>query len=385
MRSATFLTGAFVLTAGVLLSISAVLFGGGFIFQNNLRFMAYFEGSHRGLSVGSPVLLRGVVIGRVSEIRVEFDANDAALIRIPVMMDLDPRTIIELNVVQQNPEDAIQTLIQRGLRAQLILQSFVINQLAVSLDFHPLSTPRFVGQGPFPELPTIASPFDEIARSLDNFSLADMMEDVRATLKGVRQVIESPELLAMIVETQHFMRDLRQTLPPLTQQVDQLLGELQQFVTETRVVVPQLTHQLDALITETQLTMTTARQNLMTLTPNAQQTLRAYQNLAEGVQRDVQARLRELRPAMTQATQLLAQVAALIDVTQVRIEQLNGPLSASESLLRRTQQLLASDGSVGYGLPTALNALTAMANSLKNLADLLERRPESLLYGRGQR
>jgi paraquat-inducible protein B len=51
-----------------------------------------FTGSLRGLSVGAPVLLRGIKIGQVLDIQLEFDSERLDFF-IPVLIEIEPERI----------------------------------------------------------------------------------------------------------------------------------------------------------------------------------------------------------------------------------------------------------------------------------------------------
>jgi paraquat-inducible protein B len=69
----TKLIGIFVL-AGLALAIAAILiFGGGSVFRPVKPVVMYFTASVQGLNVGSPVMFRGVPVGRVTAINLNFD------------------------------------------------------------------------------------------------------------------------------------------------------------------------------------------------------------------------------------------------------------------------------------------------------------------------
>ena len=53
------LIGGFVVGAVVLLIISVVVLGSGLLFKRTNRYVLFFDGSIKGLSVGAPVILRG--------------------------------------------------------------------------------------------------------------------------------------------------------------------------------------------------------------------------------------------------------------------------------------------------------------------------------------
>ena len=59
--------GAFVLAALVLAVAAIVIFGSGKFFVKQDQYVAYFQGSVKGLRVGAPVVFRGVKIGEVTK------------------------------------------------------------------------------------------------------------------------------------------------------------------------------------------------------------------------------------------------------------------------------------------------------------------------------
>ena len=79
--------GLFVIGAIVLLVAALVIFGGGKFFKKTNRYVAFFEGSVKGLTVGAPVMFRGVRIGKVDDFQVYYDAKEEVF-KIPVMLTL---------------------------------------------------------------------------------------------------------------------------------------------------------------------------------------------------------------------------------------------------------------------------------------------------------
>ena len=65
--SPTFI-GAFVVGAIICMVAEVLLFGGGKFFTEKLPYIMFFDSFVEGLSVGAPVIFRGVQIGQVTEI-----------------------------------------------------------------------------------------------------------------------------------------------------------------------------------------------------------------------------------------------------------------------------------------------------------------------------
>ena len=76
---------------GIVLAVAAiVLFGKFSLFNPSVRAAIVFEDSIAGLSVGAPVTFRGVRVGAVESIAIEFDP-ETNVAYIPVIVRLDAR------------------------------------------------------------------------------------------------------------------------------------------------------------------------------------------------------------------------------------------------------------------------------------------------------
>src|SRR5262245_33026180 len=118
--------GAFVVSAVVLVVAGVLLFGGGKFFQEKVPYVLSFDSSVEGLNVGAPVIFRGVQVGQVMEIAAIADPQTFD-VRIKVQIEL-VRGVIKVGAEDQrfkDPRQAMQHLVQKGLRASLRMQSFV--------------------------------------------------------------------------------------------------------------------------------------------------------------------------------------------------------------------------------------------------------------------
>jgi paraquat-inducible protein B len=166
-------------------------------YSNTLKYVMHFNGSVRGLTEGAPVQLRGIPIGRVTDISLELDKKTAE-IHVPVIVELEPGRIESINDDNKvSDEDVMGQLIKKGLRAQLQMGSIVTGQLLIDLDFHPETKNVVSGNlhSELPEFPTTASSFEEFTHS------AQIIMDKLAKLPLDKLTVEMNKTLTSLQET----------------------------------------------------------------------------------------------------------------------------------------------------------------------------------------
>ncbi len=199
-------------------------------FTQRLRFVLFFDGSVRGLSVGAPVEFKGIKVGEVVDIRLEFDPADTSF-RIPVLVEIEPERVIARGEREGgDPYQILETLVGRGLRARLQTGSLLTGQLFVELDMHPGTAIRLVSAGtPYPELPTIPASLEEIERSVKSFlgklekvDLEAISVELLGTLEGANALVSSGEIKGAVSNLRGSMANLRSLLGKLDRRVDPL-------------------------------------------------------------------------------------------------------------------------------------------------------------------
>jgi paraquat-inducible protein B len=266
------LIGAFLLGAIALVVTGLMVFGGGQFFTEKMTYVAYFPETVSGLNDGAPVNFRGVKVGTVRRIEVQFNAQDLS-VRIPVYLQLERRRIREIGGTI--PEiNFIPELIERGLRAQLQLQSIVTGQLSVQLDIHPNRPARFVDPvGELPEMPTIPSSMQEFTETIESLSIQEMVNDARQVLAGLKILVNSPELAELLTGVNEFVNS----------------GELLGLVTHTneaiddvQALVSNIDGRVGSLSTSVELTLTEASETLEEVQKTLDAARQALSIAAEG-------------------------------------------------------------------------------------------------------
>jgi paraquat-inducible protein B len=197
--------GAFVL-GGIVLALTAiVLFGNFSLFNPSVRAAIVFQNSIAGLSVGAPVTFRGVRVGAVESIGIEFDPK-TNVAYIPVTVRIEPgHAVITRKASDRNVD--LPNLITRGLRAELNVQSFVTGQSQINLDFDPSSAPVLHPDiADLPEIPTRQSTLQKAQEQLRQLPLRELTDDATATLQSLRGLAEKldhdlPPLVASLTAT----------------------------------------------------------------------------------------------------------------------------------------------------------------------------------------
>jgi paraquat-inducible protein B len=171
-------------------------------FTARARAVAEFEGSVRGIEVGSPVEFRGIKIGRVLDYRLVIDPA-AKTAKVPVQLEIDIERIAVIGhpLDRQEQMSLMDRLVELGLRAQLRSASLLTGQLVIALDFFPDAPPATIDRsGTVPKIPTIPTDLETVTRSvtqiLDRLAalpLEDTVGDVRALLASLRGAGDSAD------------------------------------------------------------------------------------------------------------------------------------------------------------------------------------------------
>ena len=225
------LIGGFVVGAVALAAAGIVVFGSGRLFQKRLTYVMFFSGSITGLSVGSAVEFRGVRVGQVTKIAAMFDPKDVS-IAIPVYIEIDPKSLIV-----SGSEDASsllsttkfhEPLLEKGLKAQLDIESFITRQLYINLDFYPDRPTRLVGLDPrYPEIPTIPSLQDQIVQTLQK-----LPEKIVNVTDGIERLVNSSA-------AQDSLRDLDALIRAMATEVKPLMASLRATSDKARSTLAQ--------------------------------------------------------------------------------------------------------------------------------------------------
>jgi paraquat-inducible protein B len=312
--------GAFVVAALALAVVAIVVFGSGKFFVKRDQYVAFFQGSVKGLRVGAPVVFRGVKVGEVTRMIILADRHDRSY-EIPVILEVEPENFHDTGPEIKDMKQYLQDLIKSGLRAQLQMQSMVTGQLMIDIDFHPDTPVKLRGDQKkdfakrMTEIPTIQTAMQKLNQNLDG-----IVNSVDKSLKRIEAIVTSEELTQSLQYFRQSLKAIRDLARHLDDKVDPLSADVDQTLKDAQSLMRNVNSHVDPL--------------------------------ANSIQETTEA----ARPALNEIERAFANIAAL-----------TGKGSEERKQLDRT-----------------LKELQGAARSIKVWAEYLERHPEALIRGKSK-
>ncbi|WP_027816837.1 PqiB family protein [Paraburkholderia bannensis] len=213
-----------------------------------VRVVMYFNQSLRGLSVGATVDFRGIVLGQVTDIGIEYDPKEHNF-TMPVTMDLYPLRLSRRTrgepPAPHTPQsrELVKRLVARGLRGQLRTGNLITGQLYIALDVFPKAGPAKADLDRDPmELPTVPNSLEElqqqvadITKKLNQIPFDKIGNNLNESLKNANQLFGKvndeilPQMKGTLDEAQKTFSAAQSTLQqdsPLQSDVHQAMQEL---------------------------------------------------------------------------------------------------------------------------------------------------------------
>lgn len=288
----------------------------------HLTYLTYFPGPIRGLSVGTPVQMKGVQVGRVREVHLRYIAQNASL-ETPVTLEIDPR-LLEFNVTEATTReelratmnDALGRLVQKGMRATLATSLVLPGASAVALETvaRP-GTGRLVVENDPPIIPASGTE-DGIAGAMA--AANEIATTLRGTARRLDDLVNDPRL-------------------------DQSLERLNNSLAQLEKVANKAGANADPIVD-------------------------SIRNAAESAE------------AAAKSVQSTADMAGQ-NVGPI-VESLRNAAASAEQAAKRAEQLIGTSQKQGYDIAELVRELTRAAQAVRELASYLSENPDSLLKGR---
>jgi len=327
--------GAFIVGAIGLVILAVLVLGSGRFFQKSTMQVMFFNGSVKGLNVGSPVKFRGVDIGEVKKIKLSIKPDDLEFY-VPVYVEIYRNKIAILGgkKVEEFEDEVIDRLVHKmGLRAQLQMQSLLTGQLFINYDFYPDTPIRKVGlEKKIYEVPTIPTTMqvltdavEEILADIRQANFKEIVENFAGTVKGTNTLVNSP--------------DLKESITSL----HEALEEARHLVRNGETLMARINRRVDGVADSVETTMKDAG------------------NLVNSIDSHVDP------------------LAANIEDT---LKLIRGSFEKVENLLLEAQKLTAENSKLRGEIMRTLESMSDASQSVEDLTDYLQRHPEAIITGK---
>jgi paraquat-inducible protein B len=327
--------GGFVV-GGIGLAVLAILvFGSGKFFQQKSLQVLFFQGSVKGLSVGSPVKFRGVDIGMVRNIQLTINPDDLEFF-VPVYVEIFRNRISILGggQLEKFDNESIDTLVNdMGLRAQLQMQSLLTGQLFINYDFYPETPIRKVGlEKKVYEVPTIPTTLqmltdtlEQIVEDIRKANFQELINNIAQTARGANELVNS--------------QDLQESAAHL----NSTLKDMQKFLKDADKLAVKLNRRADPIADKFESTMD------------------------------------DTRKMVNNIDNRVAPFAADVESTLAAVQS---SFEKAESLLGEAEKMISENSQLRREILVTLESMTDASRSLQDLTDYLQRHPEAIITGK---
>lgn len=292
-------------------------------------YVTYFPGPIKGLTPGTPVTMKGLPVGSVSEVRLRYVPETASL-ESPVTFQIDPRKL-EMDVNQfTTPEqlraemnDAMAKLVNKGMRATLSTSLVLPGAGAVALDFvAPRGSARLGLEHDPPIVPAAGAgsglegalaAVNDVAARIRNLPIEEIAGNLRSASSRINSIVQDPAISQSV------------------QRLNASLADVEKAAAITRENVGPIAHSLRNAAASAESAAKTANENVAPI-----------------------------------------------------VSSLRNAATSAEATAARAQQLIGSSQRQGYDLGKLIKELTDAAEAIRALATYLNENPDSLLKGRGK-
>ncbi|MBQ1420511.1 MAG: MlaD family protein [Desulfovibrio sp.] len=189
--------GFFSIAGVALLVFGLVALGGGRFWKTESEYVLYFGSSVSGLSIGAPVVFRGVPLGSVTHISLVANSTKSN-VTIPVNITINAKNLILATGSSLKSEmeeaDVIRDMVAKGMRGRLQLSSLITGQYRVELDFFPDTPAEFKSSTPEFEIPTIMSPMDTLTKTFQHIPVQKIVNQMDKVLSRLANLAERGDL-----------------------------------------------------------------------------------------------------------------------------------------------------------------------------------------------
>jgi phospholipid/cholesterol/gamma-HCH transport system substrate-binding protein len=349
MKANYFKVGIFVIGAVVLITVAVVTLGAGLIGRAEIYFETYFDESVSGLAVGSPVELRGVRVGEVTQIGFVSDMNDIPADSedqrrpgryVRVVFAVSPKHLTEMpaeaHVVRWT--EGIAHGLRVRLSSNIITGQSFLEGTYVDPQRHPAMeitwAPKYVHVPSVPsELTTLKDSIDKIFYRLEELDVEGLVKSMENLFVSLDQAVADARIEEIsrafrgaMTELQTKLNDLQ--LDEISLSAQNVLASVDRAITDANV--PAVSEEVQGLFAESRQT----NEKLLHLLADPE---------TEAWQSSIPEAIGRLNRALARIDRLVASEQPQVDLILANIFQISENLKdLTEMLKQHPSELLRS-------------------------------------------
>lgn len=315
--------------------------------NNKIFYVMYFSDTLHGLSEDSVIEYNGVKVGKVESILLESSKNSTqvkTLVKVSFRIDK-----FSTKGDKKEAEQTLRNLVQDGLFAQLTVDSLLTGAQYIALK--TVTNPEIrKSANTFALLPThskYTSVFPTIRskQSLLNFDASEITQELNLAISSVTALINSKDVKKILKG----LGSTSESISKITKKLDK--GGFSGKLVKTLETAERTTQDIRKLISDSRHTVVVLGNVANKLQKNISHSLRTVDNVGNKVQQDVR-------------------------------RTLNGIDRVTLTLNKGLKNTLSEDSALQYRLQQLINDLSEASNSFSILADTLQRKPNSIIFGK---
>ena len=402
--------GAFVIGATMLLVFGLMIFGRGNLFEQKVYYQIFFDKSVNGLSIGSPVMFRGIRIGQVTDIRLALkvmDENAAEKNHWPIQVTIkllpksfsmaEPTFGYNQLISTFNPAESKEEMnnwlrnmvFNKGLRAQLQTQSMLTGLLHIEFDLFENEAATTEVKQDFERgiIPSRMSAFERLYLSLNQKDFSSNVENFHTAINVIGEFFQSGKAETFVDNVVASSENLKQT----TQDARDMLRTLRTHKKGEQDDSPaaqlcDLIAALHEIVGKVDTVMTDIKQKLPGMMENADSTLETLNTTSSKMAPKLDAVIADVNQLIktTEKTISLAEgpSADVVRSLQATMEATRDVMATAQTTLKHMDATIDNDSPLRLEIGKAIEEIKQTAQSFRALVDLIQRNPEILIQGR---
>ncbi|HIO92359.1 MAG TPA: MCE family protein [Leucothrix mucor] len=315
-------------------------------------YVMYFDDSLHGLNPDSLIEYSGVKVGKVESIVLEKNnKNNQVKTLVKVSLFIDK---FSEKKQRTDAERTLQNLVSNGLKAQLTVDSLITGAQYISLIMPKKPLAKQEIKQVFALLPTDANepaifPTTGSLTSLLNFDASEITDELSKAISSVTTLLNSKD----VKKTLKGIASTSESISKITQELQKkgFSGELVKTLASAQKTVDDIS-----------LLLVDTRRAINVLQKDGSQTLRTITNVSNKLQKDASKTLNTLSNVSNKLQKDLK-------ITLKNVDQ-------------GIKSTLHEDSALQYRLQQLINDLGEASKSFSILADTLQRKPNSVIFGK---